>query len=310
MGHRLVTSIEANPADPALCLQLSDPANLAAGSPVCGQFSETPSGGPYVTASGQVIPSVRPLGPWFDTNPFVSTVANSRYNSLQVSVSHSTGSANFLAGYTFSKCMDNASGLQDSTYPFDPSRSVGLCGFDVTQNFVFSYDWMLPFDRLVSSGWAKKVVGGWSLSGITSFASGLPVSLSENDDNALIGANAVPVDVPNFDASHGHVLLDRNPRDGVSYFDTALFSNEQLGQFGTSRRRFFHGPGLSNFDMALLKSTKITEAKELQLRFEAFNVFNHAQFGNPSGEINSSTFGLVTSARAPRIMQVGLKFLF
>ena len=327
-GHRLVTSIEANPANPALCLFLNNPANLAANSaPPCGPFSESPpfqvnvangiSTGvstPWVTASGQTIASVRPLGPLFDTNPFVSTVANSRYNSLQLSLSHNTGSLTFLAGYTFSKCMDNASGLQDSTYPFDPSRSISLCNFDVTQNFVFSYNWLLPFDRFVSSGWAKKVIGGWSLSGITNFATGLPVTLTENDDNALIGANAVPVDVPNF--SGGHVLADTNPRHGNAYFDPTLFTNEALGQFGDSRRRFFHGPGLNNYDMALSKNTKITESKSLELRFEAFNLFNHAQFNNPNSEINDGlpsqggTFGLVTTARDPRIMQVGAKFLF
>jgi len=173
---------------------------------------------------------------------------------------------------------------------------------------------MLPFERWVSSGWARKLAGGWSFSGITTFATGLPVSLTENDDNALIGANAVPVDVPNF--AGGHVLNDTNPRHGNPYFNSSLFSNELLGQFGTSRRRFFHGPGINNFDMALSKVTKITESKQLELRFEAFNVFNHAQFNNPDAEINDGlpsqggTFGLVTSARDPRIMQIGAKFLF
>jgi hypothetical protein len=129
-----------------------------------------------------------------------------------------------------------------------------------------------------------------------------------DDDNSLIGANAAPVDVPNF--TPGKVLADTNPRDGKAYFNTTLFSNEQLGQFGDSRRRFFHGPGLNNFNMALLKTTRITEGKELQLRLEAFNLFNHAQFMNPTGEINSSQFGLVTGARDPRILQIGAKFLF
>ncbi|MFZ0292006.1 MAG: carboxypeptidase-like regulatory domain-containing protein [Candidatus Sulfotelmatobacter sp.] len=106
------------------------------------------------------------------------------------------------------------------------------------------------------------------------------------------------------------VSTDTNPRDGNPYFNTSLFSNEQLGQFGDSRRRFFHGPGLNNFDMALAKSTKFTESKELQPRLEAFNLFNHAQFETPTGEINSSQFGLVTSARPGRILQLGAKFLF
>jgi hypothetical protein len=315
-AHRLVTSVEANPTNQALCLFLSDPNNLAPNSAgPCGPFSETPpfdsttaTSTPWVTASGEVIPAVRPLGPLFDTNPFVSTVANSRYNSLQVSASRNTTSLSFLLGYTYSKCMDNASGLQDSTYPFDPRRSIALCNFDVTHNFVFSYNWLLPFDRLVSSGWARKLAGGWSLSGITNFATGLPVTLSEDDDNSLIGANAIPVDVPNF--SGGHVLANTDPRSRQPYFDPSLFTPEQLGVFGNSRRRFFHGPGINNFNMALLKSTNITESKVLELRFEAFNVFNHAQFMNPAGEINSSEFGVVTGARDPRIMQVGLKFLF
>jgi hypothetical protein len=214
----------------------------------------------------------------------------------------------FLAGDTYSKCIDNASGLQDSTNPFDPRLSVALCNFDVTQNFVFSYNWLMPFDKLVNTGWAKKVAGGWSLSGVTSFATGLPITLTENDDNSLIGANAIPVDVPDF--AGGKVRADTNPRHGNAYFTTSLFSNELLGQFGNSRRRFFHGPGLNNFNMALLKTTKITESKQLELRFEAFNLFNHAQFTNPTGEINSSSFGMVTNARDPRIMQIGAKFLF
>lgn len=160
-AHRLVATVEANPANQAQCLYLSDPNNLGPNSAgPCGPFSETPpfqvtvvngqsigTTTPWVTADGKVIPSVRPLGPLFDTNPFVSTIANSSYNSLQASASYQSSTLSFLAGYTFSKCMDNASGLQDSVYPYDPRRSVALCNFDVTHNFVLSYNWLMPFDR-------------------------------------------------------------------------------------------------------------------------------------------------------------------
>jgi Carboxypeptidase regulatory-like domain/TonB dependent receptor len=336
-GHRLVTSVEANPANPALCLFLNDPNNLdqVNGAGPCGPFSETPpfsvtvqngqsigTSTPWVVSAncsnpalcGKTITAARPLGPLFDTNPFVSTVANSRYNSLQLSASHQSGSLSLLAGYTYSKCMDNASGLQDSTNPFDPRLSMALCNFDVMHNFVFSYNWLLPFDKLVGPGWARKVAGGWSLSGITNFATGLPITLTENDDNSLIGANAIPLDVPNYTPG-ARLFIDRNPRHRLPYFNNAIdgtgvFTPEQIGFLGNSRRRFFHGPGLNNFDMALAKSTKITESKELQLRLEAFNLFNHAQFINPTGEINASDFGMVNNARAPRIMQIGAKFLF
>jgi hypothetical protein len=82
-----------------------------------------------------------------------------------------------------------------------------------------------------------------------------------------------------------------DPRSGQPYFDPTVFSKEALGLLGTADKRMFHGPGINNWDMALLKDTKITESKTLQLRFEFFNVFNHAQFQNPTGSILNGTFG-------------------
>ena len=78
-------------------------------------------------------------------------------------------------------------------------------------------------------------------------------------------------------------------------------------------RRFFPGPGIYNSDMALLKNTRLSETTQLQFRAEAFNVFNHAQFDNPSGNFNNpgvNGFGYVTAANAPRILQLALKLLF
>ncbi|HEX4770919.1 MAG TPA: hypothetical protein VH351_08830, partial [Bryobacteraceae bacterium] len=315
-GHRLATGVEANPTNQALCLFVHN--NTPAGAPTCDQFSETPpfsydpvNGGvttPWVLTSGQIVTSARPLGPLFDTNPHESTIANSRYNSLQAGLTHRAGSLTIGAGYTYSKCMDNASGLEDSTNPFDPRRSIALCNFDLTHSFVLSYDWVLPFDKMVGSGWSKRLTQGWTLSGITRFATGLPITVTESDDKSLIGANAAGLDVPNY--SGGKVLADTNPRDRQPYFDVNVFSSEQLGVLGNSRRRFFHGPGLNSWDMTLAKVTKITESTNLELRFEAFNLFNHAQFGNPDGDITSDQFGIITSARDPRILQLGARFTF
>ena len=83
-----------------------------------------------------------------------------------------------------------------------------------------------------------------------------------------------------------------------------------MGRFGNSNRRFFHGPGFNNWDFALHKSTTLREGMTLQFRAEFFNLFNHAQFYNPTGNFNSSQFGFVTGAREPRIGQVALKFLW
>ena len=197
---------------------------------------------------------------------------------------------------------DGHNGLGGFGYnPFDPRRSIALCNFDLTHSFVLSYDWVLPFEKMVGPGWMKTLAGGWTLSGITRFATGLPVSLSEGDDASLIGANAAGLDVPNF-AGGGQVLADTNPRHRQkTYFNVALFTTEQLGQLGNSRRRFFHGPGLNNWDITLAKVTRITESKQLELRVEAFNLFNHAQFNNPDGGIDSGPPDFVNGEKGMEI---------
>jgi hypothetical protein len=82
---------------------------------------------------------------------------------------------------------------------------------------------------------------------------------------------------------------------------------------GTAPRRFFYGPGIYNFDMALQKNVPLSESKSLEFRLEAFNVFNHAQFYGPAavnGNISSANFGQIVSAGAPRLMQMAAKFSF
>jgi len=125
------------------------------------------------------------------------------------------------------------------------------------------------------------------------------------------GINNYGVDEPQY--IPGSLNLNSNPRNGQSYFNTSLFSLQPLGTPGNAKRRFFYGPGLDDYDLALQKSVPLTESKSLQFRFEGFNVFNHAQFYGPSsvnGNINSATFGQVVSAAPPRLMQVAMKFVF
>jgi hypothetical protein len=122
------------------------------------------------------------------------------------------------------------------------------------------------------------------------------------------------LDVPNY--TPGNLQVGANPRACVTnpnckpYFNTSLFSLETVGFLGNSNRRFITGPGINNFDMALLKDTHITGDKLVELRFESFNLFNHAQFLTPSGNISSGVFGVVTGAGNPRILQVAGKIIF
>jgi hypothetical protein len=307
-GHRLVSDLEANPGNPALCLSVSQISEVAPGSPTCAPFGEN---GVYTTAAGQVINSTRgPLGPDFGSLAWFDNMANSNYNALQTSFRHVTDRWEFLASYTYSKSLDNASGFADVVNPVNYRLSKGLSTFDMTHNFVLSYRYILPFDKFFSANRASK---GWILTGITRFATGQPVTMLESDDNSLLGTfysgpTYYTADTPDY---LGGNLGIKNPRTGLPYFNTSLFTPEALGQIGTSDRRFFHGPGLNNFDLALLKDLPLTESKSFQFRVEFFNVFNHAQFESPNGNVDSGTaFGLVTAAQNPRIGQVAVKFLF
>jgi hypothetical protein len=214
-----------------------------------------------------------------------------------------------LAGYTWSKSIDQSSGWGDQINPLNYRLSRSLSSFDVPQNFVVSYHYELPFSRLFGP---NRLTSGWVITGITRFATGLPVFITESDDRSLLGTNYTGpngngVDTPNYIPGN---LQFNDPRSGLPYFNTNLFSKEAVGQLGTANKRFFHGPGINNWDIALLKDTHITESKLLQFRFEFFNIFNHAQFINPPGDILNGLFGSVTQARDPRIGQVALKLIF
>jgi hypothetical protein len=314
-AHRLLVLEEANPGDPALCLFLSNPANLAPTSPSqtpCGPFGEDTT---YTTSTGQVFHGTRePLGSNFGSNANQATIGNSNYNALQIILNHTSGRLNILAGYTYSKSQDQSSSLGEEVNPIDPALSRALSAFDVKHNFVVSYSYRIPFERLFRA--PNRWTEGWEVSGITRFSSGLPVTLVNLGDNSLLGSepngvNNFGVDEPDF--TPGPLSLNKNPRNGANYFNTALFSENALGTPGTSKRRFFYGPGMDNYDMALLKNVKLTESKSLQFRLEAFNAFNHAQFFGPQavdGNISSSTFGQVINAASPRLVQLGMKFFF
>jgi hypothetical protein len=326
VGRHLLTFEESNPANASLCNVLSNPANLAAGQTPCGPFGEDNS---YILASGVTVNSptavtsngvttvngTRPtFGANFGSNPYMATVVSSSFNSLQVSVKHNEKYANFLVAYTYEKSIDNGSTSFDATNPFNSRQSRALSIFDVPQDLTVSYTVQLPFDKL-TGGSFKRLTSGWALSGITTFAKGEPVQLSESDDNSLSGTFADTIDVPSYANNGSHLFANRNPRNpaGQPYFNPNYFTFEPVGQVGNVMRRYFSGPGINNFDMALLKDTKLTESTQVQFRAETFNIFNHAQFMNPSGNINNTGqggFGFVTQARDPRIMQLALKFLF
>jgi hypothetical protein len=311
-AHHLLLVYSANPGDPALCAALSKPDAVAPGTPTCGPGGEDVT---YHTADGRTINGTRgPFGPNFSNDDFQGSFGNSNYNSLQASIRHSAKGLDVMVAYTYSKSIDQASSISDVVDPFNYSRTRALSAWDLTHNLVATYSYQLPFERLSSR--MKPLTQGWQISGITRISSGFPVTISSDVDTSLQGSSPNGVnnhllDLPDY--TPGNLNLNGNPRNGLSYFNTDLFTTAALGTPGSASRRTIHGPGMLNFDMSLMKSFKISETKALQFRWETFNTFNHAQFFGPSsvnGDFDSGLFGQVVKAAPPRLMQLALKFTF
>ena len=313
-AHHLLVLTSADPGDGQLCLSVSEPSQVMPGTPTCGPFSE---GGIFTRADGTQVQVRGPFGPAFDGITYQKTIGFSNYNALEVSLRHSSRSLQLNAAYTYGKSLDDSSSLSEPVYPFDAARTRAISAFDLRHNFVVTYDYQLPFAGLFRE--SNRLTQGWSLSGVTRFASGLPVTLYNNTDSSLLGSipngiNNNGVDTPYYVPGKLHV--NTNPRTGAPAFNTALFVTDMtpyLGTLSNARRRFFYGPGLENFDVALQKVTKLGESTALQFRLEAFNVFNHAQFFGASsvnGNVSSVNFGQFVNAMPPRQVQVSMKVSF
>jgi len=303
-GHKLISQYDANPGNAALCLQL----NQLGATPTCGPFGES---NVYTLPNGAQVNGTRTtLGPAFGpSNTITANIANSNYNSLQISAERKASDITFLLAYTFSKAIDDSSGFNDWVNFSNYRLSRALSSYDTTHNFVASYNWALPFDRFFSNA-PKRLTEGWNFVGISRFSTGFPIGMSEDsDDNSLTGdgANDTPNLIGKVQTQNAH---NPGPNGPNTYFLPGAFAPETYAGFGTASRRFFHGPGILNMDFALEKDTAITESTSMEFRAEFFNIFNHTQFNNPSGNFDSSTFGVVTSASAPRIGQLSLKFLW
>jgi hypothetical protein len=263
-----------------------------------------------------------------DHNTFTKLVANSIYNAGEVTIERKAGDVTFLAAYTLAKAIDDSSAFGELVNYQNAKLSRGLSSADVHHNFVISYMWAIPFDRAFHR-LPKKLTQGWQVQGITRFATGFPIQMSQSaTDSSLVGTQGV--DMPNL-VGPIHIHNPRATPGTFTYFDSSAFAptsctfsggvwSPDCGTFGTANRRFFHGPGMNNTDFGITKRIQVTEAKAFEIRGEFFNIFNHAQFLNPSGNIHDDTtdpngnlvgpFGQVTSARAPRIGQLSAKFVW
>ena len=301
---------------------------------------------PFPLGSNTRIYNTSPDNLVFSQMDEFQNVGVANYNALQVSVtrryaSSKLGSAFYTFAYTWSHELDNVSGFRQRNYQvpyYDENYFWASGDTDVRQVISFSGGWDLPFDRAWQGG-PKLLTKGWSLYPIVTWRTGFPLDIfaglsPSNTDPGPAGdgdPNLVRADIvlPNVATYNPRGQQNIGGNVGNYYFNPAAFTNAPLialdnaaqtnaaaliGQFteGNLGRNAIRGPGEINMDIALAKHFKFFDKDRLdaELRLDAFNVFNHANFSNPSTNINSETFGQVSTTLGPRVLQVALHIRF
>jgi hypothetical protein len=248
--------------------------------------------------------AITAIEPWF----------NSNYHSLQVYAKKQfTGDSLITGSYTWSRNntnnqTDRSTAAQD-TYDFH--SEYGPAQYDRTQVFSASFIYTLPFFR-EQKGIAGKVLGGWEISLIANYYSGLPYTVTtSNVDPAGLGILGSSPSSPRPDVLAGCDIT--GPKTRLMWFNTSCLVNVAAGLHrpGDEGRGIIRGPGYEGWNASASKNLLFKERFRFQLRGEASNVFNHS---NPStfgtSMITTSTYGIITAYRDPRIIQLGAKLYF
>ena len=332
-GRHLTNAVELNPAGS----EAGNPVCVA--TPGCNEFNNfitAPQSFRYPqTANGALI---------FASVGQQGSFINSNFNAVQVSVDKKMSHGlSFRASYGWGHSLDGSSSFEDLGFsgvrgldPFNTGANYGDSAFDARQRFVASYVYQIP--TRWRSGFAGKVTDGWNVSGITTFQTGFPITVGNSNDRSYTCDESfeyyscwarpnVVSPVATYNIRTQQISNSLNGTRSVVatrdhyYFNPNAFQNETLGTLGNAGRNFSHGPGINNFDFALHKDTRITESTHLELRFEFFNLFNHAQFnglssssGGPNSNSASSNFGRDLSATPAginsRLIQLAAKIIF
>jgi hypothetical protein len=219
------------------------------------------------------------------------------------------------AAYTFSRSIDNTpqelennSGAAQKGFDYASWKSVS--DFDTPHRFVASYSYDLPFGKgraMLQSGILSYIIGGFRTSGVYTYASGRPFTVTSGT-GGVIDANGAATATP-FLVGPEHVFGNVN-----GWFDTSAYRIQKaanLEYYGDLGRNTLRGPSTNVFDFALLKDFPIQERTNLQFRWEVFNLFNHALFGQPTSNLSSGSVGQISSlAGDPRLIQFALRLSF
>jgi hypothetical protein len=267
----------------------------------------------------------------YSSTGLIEGIANSSYNALEASLTKRfSHGLSFLASYTYSKTIDDASsfnmtgsaakpvaGENDLAQdPFNLGAERGRSLFDSRHRFVLSYQWSLPFWRQ-PYGWYQHAFGDWQINGIVTMMSGTPFTVFDSTDFSVQGSAP---EITGFFSNRPNLVPGQNPNSGPrtpgAWLNASAFQritqdpNSPVQQFGTAGRNIAQGPGYADWDFSAFKNIRVAEGKEFQFRAEFFNFLNHPNFHLPDSDIGSSTFNQILEAQAPRLIQFALKFSF
>jgi len=250
----------------------------------------------------------RPLYPIFGSIIDMSSQGNSTYHAFQATLNKRLSRGfTVLANYTFGKLLDDASSDGDGpANPWNIAAEKGHSDFDITQRFVASYIWLLPKLR---GGHAllRSVLGDWELNGIIVLETGRWLTVVSGQDRSGTGVNEDRADV----VGDWRLPSNRSRNERIArWFNTDAFAVNAPGTFGTAGRNIIPGPGQVDVTFGLFKNFAVREGHRLQFRAELFNALNRVNLGNPNMNRSSGNFGRITSAGAPRVVQLALKYSF
>jgi outer membrane receptor protein involved in Fe transport len=239
------------------------------------------------------------------------------YHSFQTQVTKRFSKGLSVVGsYTLSKSIDSSStdnlGATVAN-PFNLRQERGRSDWDRRHAFVASWLWTLPFK--FNNHLANSVLGGWTLTGIHTIQSGLPLTFYMGQDVALDGTFGSQLAQLAPGITTKNIVLDHPNRNAFvnRFFNTSAFvpvSDVPLGTYGDAGRGLISGPAYNSSDFSVLKDFAIREPMRLQFRAEMFNVFNQVNFRNPDTYVTDSTFGVITGANDGRVIQFALKLLW
>ena len=263
-------------------------------------------------ASSSNVNARRPLkDPKIGSFQLFESGSSSTYNAFQFTVQKRYAKGfSILSNYTFGKTLDDnsdATGAGPGPDPWNHRNNIGPSDFDITHRLVISAVWELP--RLkTSAAPVRWVLGGWQSNAIFTASSGTPLTVRSGADNNYDGWSS---DFADYKGGDWKLSKSRSKQDQIArWFDTSVFTSNALGTIGSGRRGQLRAPGDANLDFSLFKNFPWAERRRVQLRAEAFNVLNHANLGSPGTSVNSPSFGVISSASEPRILQLAVKVIF